>query len=709
VTKAARLAEIIEGHATTWQRLRRRDVVVSSSSGGESALHRPGDARAEAARLAEADVQAQDLQAVCASLSESGPGLPCAIDIFQAAQLVRRQGIGPAQAARRSRVRYFGTDGVRGKVAADGEGVSPLNALVQDGLFTPGLCKLLSTALVIYKAPTGSPTVVVAEDGRDAFAGREYARAVIGAFTHLGCSVIDLGVAPTPLVPAACAMLGAQLGASITASHNPANQNGIKFFHRGRKLLPEPEDYALSAYAFLARLEGLPDEVSGGGVTERAPGPLLSSYIRAALPADALAALGDAAFVVDCAHGAFAPYAAVIFDELGLTAEIINADMMGENINRDSGVAYIEGAEMMASDEIDGQIALVSATRELARSESKRVFGIALDGDGDRGLILLYDAEADAVRVIDGDKLGYLLAREWSPAAAGRIFAGTVESDLAVFAAVRELGVETAMTPVGDKWLSSEPDVADRLLVGEEASGHLVWRVELPAESGGPGGAGGTGEVITGNGILTGLLGAAAIIKADLSAARAARPFEPGVCSTLYTYFVEKARLYRDSAVWQADLKTAGAELTSLIEAGTLPAGAVITPVEFENDPDMLYLEIAAGGSPVGAVFVRNSGTENKTATYARGAAEYASGLARMAEAINRSHIATMKDNRLPEAAAGDAVAEALGRSGRLTQAEAAEVAAGHGVTGEADLAALLFALGKEGRTKRDGEYLVSP
>ena len=132
-------------------------------------------------------------------------------------------------------------------------------------------------------------------------------------------------------------------------------------------------------------------------------------------------------------------------------------------------------------------------------------------------------------------------------------------------------------------------------------------------------------------------------------------------------------------------------------------------PFSLTPDPDMLYLKIEAAGIQLGAVFVRNSGTENKTATYARGSAEHAEGLTGMALAIDRNHIAMMKDDRLPEAAAGDAVADALGEGGRLSPDEAVAVAAGHGVTGETDVAALVFALTKEGRARRDGEDLVSP
>jgi hypothetical protein len=110
----------------------------------------------------------------------------------------------------------------------------------------------------------------------------------------------------------------------------------------------------------------------------------------------------------------------------------------------------------------------------------------ALDADGDRGMVLVYDAGADEVRIIDGDRIAFLLLRTLGDrcGTAGRVFAGTVESDLAVFDAAGRLGVETVLTPVGDKWLSSPTELRERLLIGEEPSGHIVWPVRIPTETG---------------------------------------------------------------------------------------------------------------------------------------------------------------------------------------------------------------------------------
>jgi phosphomannomutase len=336
----------------------------------------------------------------------------------------------------------------------------------------------------------------------------------------------------------------------------------------------------------------------------------------------------------------------------------------------------------------------VHKVRETARASKAPVFGIALDGDGDRGFLLVYDAGADEVRIVDGDRVAYLLARR-ARRTAGRFFAGTVESDLALFKAVENLGIETAVMPVGDKWLSARPEFTAHLLVGEESSGHVVWPVAI-----------GANVVVTGNGLLTGLCAAAAAVRLGLSSQQMAEPFPPGVVKTFYTYFVERAMLHRGSPVWRADAEIANAELERLKTAGALPAKCGIREMVFEDDRDMLYLRIERGSELLGAVFARNSGTENKTATYARGLREFEQGLVAIARAVNANHVRMMRDERLPEARAGVALVAALRVAGSLALSDARKMASREGVEGEARFFALLFALTKEGVIRRTDEEL---
>lgn len=698
-----RLQRIIERHAELWRTLRSEFVVVSASRAAGSAFHRGGDCAAEAKLLSEAGVEAELLRVLCTELARDHPKRACLIDMLQAASRVKEQGLEPSQALWRARVRYQGTDGVRGKVADDDGQETPLAKLVRRGEFTPGLCELLCAGVMLRRGITGSPTVVIAEDGRDAFGGRQYVKAAIRAFGRFGSRVFDLGIAATPLVPVAAAELGAQVGAVITASHNPADQNGVKFFIDGRKPLPETDDYPLSAFTFVAALEGLPAQRGPARVERVDAGRMMREYISTALAEADVRALRKARLVIDVAHGAFAPFADDLVDGLGLRAQVIHADMTGENINRDSGVAYIEGRERIAGCDVDVEIAVVGKVRTLARESAEPVFGIALDADGDRGLLLLYDERTDEVRIIDGDRIAFLLARlaEEEGTTGGGVFAGTVESDLAVFDAVRRLGMETVLTPVGDKWLSSRPELTEKLFVGEESSGHLVWPVAVHTASG-------TRTVVTGNGLLTGLRGAAAMLRLGLAPADAAEPYAAGVVKTFYTYFVDHARFHRDGTVWREDLEIARNEWEKLKAAGAMPSGSRLREVDFEDDPDMLYLNVEERGRVLGAIFARNSGTESKTVTYARGAAEYEKPLVTMARAVNENHIRKLKDMSLAEARAGQAIAEAVAHRGSVTLQEARAVAEGQGIMGETALTSLLFALAREGRARQAGGEILA-
>ncbi|HUV39200.1 MAG TPA: hypothetical protein VMY39_06275, partial [Planctomycetota bacterium] len=648
------LLHIITAHAELWRALRERTVVVTTTRGGERAFHRPGDVSAEAARLAEVRADAATLAAICATLTTSPPEHPCVVDVVQALALVRDQGLSAAEAVTRARVRYQGTDGVRGKVAPDDAATTPLAKLVDRGEFTPHLCELLTAGLMLARG--GRPArVVLAEDGRDAFGERRYARAVIRACRRFGCEVLDLGICPTPVAPLAAAKLDAEVAAVVTASHNPADQNGVKFFIDGRKPLPETGDYPISTFTFLAALEGLPEERTDATVERVACTGFMREVLASALGDEDLAALRRACFVIDVAHGSFAPMTEDLLDELGIDVEIINADMTGENINRDSGVAYIEGRDHIAGSEVDAEIEIVGRTRDASLAGDVAVFGLAVDADGDRGFLLVHDAGADEVRIIDGDRIAYLvakLARENS-AVNGRVFAGTVESDLAVFDAVGALGIETVLTPVGDKWLSARTALTDRLLVGEEPSGHIVLPVEI-ATPGGP------ATVVTGNGLVTGLLGASAALRLGMTPSEAADLYPAGVFRSLYCYFVDRARFHRGSPVWEADLEIAHAEVARLKAADELPESCELAPVDFDDDPDMLYLRLVDGARVLGALFARNSGTENRSAVYARGKPEWADALGVVVRRLNENHIRAMKDRSLVETRASDALAEAV-------------------------------------------------
>ncbi len=703
----AEILKILGKHALLWPELAKSNVVVTATRSGAGALHRRQDWPAQAQVLLQSCKSSRTVEALADALAGQQPTAPCVIDLAHACTMVEQLGLGPGQALVAGRVRYQGTDGVRGKVAACPSGEHPLAALVQRGEFTPALCGLLCRAWMKGPLAGTTPTVVVGEDGRDALGPRNFFHAAAEALASCGAKVLDLGVAPTPLVAAAAAYVQAPLAVVITASHNPSDQNGIKFFLHGKKPLPEPLDYMISALAFREGLALTPASAVSGAWQTLPPDPILHAYLRSALTTAELKVLGGARFIIDTAHGAFSPYARSAMADLGLDAQVINDDMTGDNVNRDSGVAHMEGKEHVDGKDVLAEIAIVrqvyEASRTLLQTEtrSRTVFGVAVDADGDRGFVLMYNRPTDRVEIIDGDRCAYLIAKACAARGERGVFAGTVESDLAVMDAAAALGLPTAIKPVGDKWLTSSSDLEGKILIVEESSGHVAWPVRIKDN------AGNEQTVLAGNGLLTALRTAAAIIDLGLTAAQAAEPFSPGVIKSFYTYFVDRSRLYRGSEVWQADVAAARDALQSLKAGGQIPAGSLLREMPFADDPDMLYLQLEARDRRLGTVFARNSGTENKTATYARGLREYRHALLAVAAAINANHVAMMKDRRLAEARAGEAIMAQLATEGKLTLQQAHMLAGRNGVTSQNAVLALLYALVKEGRARRSGECLL--
>lgn len=696
VTKETELVKLATAAAGLWRRLAEREMFFSSTCDGSGAFHLDGTLETELAALRGGGAEPRAFGAIVAAAAEYEFSQPCLVNALLAANLVALLGLEPREAIRRARVKYTGTDGVRGQTEKITPGAAALAAFVRRGVFSDGLCALLAAAFMLMEGAPAGESAAVVEDGRDFFGGRACALGALAGLGSTGCRVYDLGIAPTPLAPAAMALLGARYGAAVTASHNPASQNGVKFFRDGAKLLPEADDYRLSALTFKLALGGDCRIAARGEVETVDPRPLFDAYMTAgaaALPGT-LAQAAGAKIVADAAHGAFSPFLQDWADRNGLNVETLNADMTGGNINLDSGVAHVEGKDFIPAARAGAEIAAVGRVLERFRAGESEVCGLVLDGDGDRGLLLL--PEADGVHVLDGDKLAFLIARELAAPGERRVFAGTVESDLAVFDAAAACGLPTAITPVGDKWLTSSPAVTLRLLVGEESSGHLALPVRLPLAGGG------LAAVTTGNGVLTCLWAVAALRRRGLSTRAAAEIFAPGVMETCYAYFVDKARFYRGSAAWDNCIRAAETELAALTRETQLPSGSVLREVPFPDDEDMLYLELVSGGERLGAVFARNSGTENKTAAYARGRAEWGGPLRRLALALNRSHIAALKDRSLPE----NLVLEELARrlpadDGELPLAECRAVAVAAGITSATAQDALFYALQKERRARK--------
>jgi phosphoglucosamine mutase len=346
---------------------------------------------------------------------------------------------------------YFGTDGVRG--------------IVGDEL-TAGLVERLGRAFARWSS---GQAVLVGRDTRAS--GPELERALADGLAEGGATALLGGVLPT----AAVALLAEDAGAVVSASHNPAEYNGVKFFERGTKL-SDLDEGAVEALldapgapgGSIARIDGLADRYAAL-VAERFGGPL-----------------GGLRVVLDCANGALSVIAPGVFERLGADAVAIADVPDGTNINAGCGATDLG---------------------LLARSVVERGadLGLAFDGDGDR--MLAVDA---AGQEVDGDQIVAILALSLGV----ELVAVTSMTNLGFHRLMADRGIRVVTTDVGDRYVL-EALRREQGVLGGEQSGHLIYL---------------DGHV-TGDGLAAALLLCRAIVesKSSLTEAAAVMPRWPQV------------------------------------------------------------------------------------------------------------------------------------------------------------------------------------
>jgi phosphoglucosamine mutase len=316
--------------------------------------------------------------------------------------------------------------------------------------------------------------------GRDPRASGEFLEAaVVAGLAGSGVDVLRLGVVPTPAVAYLTADLGAELGVVLSASHNPAPDNGIKFFSRGGVKLPDAvEDLiertlsGLADGALLASTGRVPGD-GFGRVRDGGPeiGRYLDHLLSTVTSGDGGAPLAGLPLaglrvVVDCAHGAAYELAPRLLSRAGADVIPIGTEPDGLNINDGVGSTWIASlAEAVTAHGADA--------------------GIAHDGDADRCLAV--DARG---QVVDGDQILALLAislRDTGRLAGGTVVT-TVMANLGFRKAMAEAGIEVVEVPVGDRYVL-EAMREGQFVLGGEQSGHLIL----------------LDHATTGDGLLTGL------------------------------------------------------------------------------------------------------------------------------------------------------------------------------------------------------------
>ncbi len=330
--------------------------------------------------------------------------------------------------------KYFGTDGIRGRV-----GTSPIAAD-----FVLRLGNALGRVLC-EKAGDARPVVVIGKDTR--ISGYMFEAALEAGLVAAGADVQLMGPMPTPAVAFLTRTLGADAGIVISASHNPHYDNGIKFFSAEGEKLDDATELAIEA-AIDAPFFTAESEKLGKAIRTRDAVGRYMEFCKASVPRRF--DLKGLKVVLDCAHGATYHIAPLLFRELGADVITIGAEPNGVNINDGVGSMHVES--------------LAAKVRETGAH-----LGIAFDGDGDRVLM----ADANGVPV-DGDQLIYLLARDWQ--ASGRLrgpVVGTLMTNYGLERALAKLEIPFVRTKVGDRYVH-QALVEGNAVLGGEASGHLL-------------------------------------------------------------------------------------------------------------------------------------------------------------------------------------------------------------------------------------------
>lgn len=344
--------------------------------------------------------------------------------------MTQAQALADTKASQTKR-RYFGTDGIRGRV-----GVWPI---------TPEFVLKLGWAIGKVLARAGDGKVLIGKDTR--ISGYMFESVLESGLSAAGIDTHLLGPMPTPAIAYLTRTLRAQAGIVISASHNPFYDNGIKFFSsQGRKL---PDNIEAAIEEQLDQPMTTVDSAALGKAIRvvDAPGRYIE-FCKSTVSSDII--LNGLKIVVDCAHGASYHIAPSVFRELGAEVIELGVEPDGLNINLNCGATHPE---------LLRQYVL----------EHKADLGIGLDGDGDR--VIMVDHLG---HVLDGDELLYIIVKHRASTGAlkGGVV-GTLMSNFGFEQALKELSLDFVRVPVGDRHIMSEL-VKRNWYFGGEPSGHIV-------------------------------------------------------------------------------------------------------------------------------------------------------------------------------------------------------------------------------------------
>lgn len=338
--------------------------------------------------------------------------------------------------------KYFGTDGIRGKV-----GQYPM---------TPDFVLKLGWAAGKVLANGDNPTVLIGKDTR--ISGYMFESALQAGLAAAGVGIRLLGPMPTPAIAYLTRAFRASAGIVISASHNPYYDNGVKFFSRKGTKLPDDIEEKIEYYLDQEIQVVAPDYVGKAERISDATGRYIE-FCKRAFPFDA--SLKGLRIVVDCANGATYHVSPHVFSELRAEIIPIATSPNGLNINEKCGATSLSAIQT-------------------AVHQYRADLGIALDGDGDRLMMIDHQGE-----IVDGDELLAIIAhyRQQKGDKLGDGVVGTLMSNLGLEKAIKAMGLNFYRANVGDRYVMEQMFKYDCLL-GGESSGHLIIRDRISTGDG---------------------------------------------------------------------------------------------------------------------------------------------------------------------------------------------------------------------------------
>lgn len=327
--------------------------------------------------------------------------------------------------------RYFGTDGIRGRV-----GEYPITAEF-----------MLKLGWAVGRAlqTKGFNRIVIGKDTR--ISGYMFESALEAGLSAAGVNIALLGPMPTPGIAYLTRTLRACAGIVVSASHNPYYDNGIKFFSRDGQKLPDDTEQHIEELLDQPFDTVGPDALGKAERIVDAAGRYIE-FCKSTVPS--WTSFASLKIVVDCAHGATYHIAPSVFSEMGATVIPVSVAPDGVNINQDCGSTK------------------PAIMRETVLEQGADL-GIAFDGDGDR--VIMVDHRGD---ILDGDELMFIIARDrLRTGSRFNAVVGTLMTNLGLEIALRALGLDLHRVKVGDRYVM-ERLLAEKLILGGENSGHII-------------------------------------------------------------------------------------------------------------------------------------------------------------------------------------------------------------------------------------------